>query len=79
MNDGLNPGCCSAAKPCNFQKSFPRLLCDVCKISVLWAALEKIRTQQQRIAAATDMTRPAMREAATETCAEITATLGALQ
>lgn len=52
--------------------AYDQQLADALKeIERLRAALFKIQTEQLRIASATDMTRPAMREAALETRNEI--------
>jgi hypothetical protein len=52
--------------------AYDQQLADALKeIERLRAALFKIQTEQLRIASATDMTRPAMREAAMETRNEI--------
>jgi hypothetical protein len=38
----LAPGCCSAATPCNFQKEFPGLICDVCHIASLQVRIQEL-------------------------------------
>ena len=41
----LAPGCCSASTPCNFQKEFPGLICDVCQISSLMSRIHELESE----------------------------------
>lgn len=39
----LAPGCNSAASPCDFQKEFPRLICDTCFIAMQMRQIDQLR------------------------------------